>query len=154
MISSKFSNIRKFGNAGFQFSKIFEKPSSNIEFFNSTVSVICKTIFKRLQSLGKEHRLQNLSSKSSVFLQSVQNTSYRLTRGEQEEIVLIGCRMTMVQTPDGVWRWILEPPMPICQIIKYSGVSNKSTGTFINSRLKFPVVRKLFPPNMTLTPLN
>ena len=36
----------------------------------------------------------------------------------------------------------------------YSKVSNKRTGTFINSRPKFPVVRKLFPPNMTLTPLN
>ena len=40
------------------------------------------------------------------------------------------------------------------EIFNYSEVSNKSTGTFINSRPKFPVVRKLFPPNMTLTPLN
>ena len=36
----------------------------------------------------------------------------------------------------------------------YSKVSNKRTGTLINSRPKFPVVRKLFPPNMTLNPLN
>ena len=35
-----------------------------------------------------------------------------------------------------------------------SKVSNKSTGTFINSRPKFPVVRKFFSPNMTLTHLN
>ena len=33
LISSNNWNIRKFGNAVFQFSKNFEKPSSNFEFY-------------------------------------------------------------------------------------------------------------------------
>ena len=41
-----------------------------------------------------------------------------------------------------------------CFLFEYSDLSNKSTGTFINSSRKFPVVRKFFSPNMTLTPLN
>ena len=37
---------------------------------------------------------------------------------------------------------------------KFTYLSNKSTGTFINSSRKFPAVRTFFSPNMTLAHLN
>ena len=50
--------------------------------------------------------------------------------------------------------YIIQPLYLRIKFWGYSDLSNKSTGTFINSSRKFPAVRTFFPPNMTLAHLN